>query len=131
MGSASFTRRREAQLRYRASPLRIPAAGGEAKPVTAPVKDTTHLYPAFLPDGQRFLYTQKGGSTPISGFASPYSCGGRRGEARNRARKRYDSSLPGISARWAALPLHAEGRLNSDIGLRLSVFLRRAERRSP
>src|SRR5207249_409656 len=39
--------------------LRVPAAGGEPSPVTeleASRKETSHMYPSFLPDGRHFLY---------------------------------------------------------------------------
>ena len=40
--------------------LRVPAKGGEAKPLTrldASRSETTHHFPSFLPDGRHFLYT--------------------------------------------------------------------------
>ena len=40
--------------------LRVPSKGGEAKPLTrldASRSETTHHFPAFLPDGRHFLYT--------------------------------------------------------------------------
>ena len=40
--------------------LRVGAAGGAANPATSlPGKDWAHLWPSFLPDGRRFLFTAK------------------------------------------------------------------------
>ena len=44
--------------------LGVPATGGEPRPVTTAKSGVDHRYPAFLPDGQHFLYTSLGGSTP-------------------------------------------------------------------
>jgi Tol biopolymer transport system component len=35
---------------------RVPASGGEPTRVTTPTRGDTHLWPSFLPGGQRFLY---------------------------------------------------------------------------
>jgi Tol biopolymer transport system component len=50
---------------------RIPAAGGEAVPVTRldrERKEIAHLRPAFLPDGQRFLYLIRSENPDFSGL---------------------------------------------------------------
>ena len=44
--------------------LSVPAAGGEPRPATTVESGVNHRYPAFLPDGQHFLYTSQGGSSP-------------------------------------------------------------------
>jgi len=44
--------------------LSVPAAGGEPRPVTKAESGVNHRYPVFLPDGQHFLYTSRGGSSP-------------------------------------------------------------------
>jgi Tol biopolymer transport system component len=44
--------------------FRVPAAGGNATPVTTPDRasgETNHRYPWFLPDGRHFLYTANNG----------------------------------------------------------------------
>ncbi len=48
--------------------LRVPAAGGVSTPVTTLDKtqqETAHIWPQFLPDGQRFLYWTRGGKGGI------------------------------------------------------------------
>ena len=45
--------------------LRVPAGGGQAVPATELGPDeTTHDYPDFLPDGRRFVYMARRGTTP-------------------------------------------------------------------
>jgi Tol biopolymer transport system component len=47
---------------------RVPAAGGVSAPVTTIDKaqqETAHIFPQFLPDGQRFLYWARGAKTGI------------------------------------------------------------------
>jgi hypothetical protein len=49
--------------RFGASLYRVPAGGGEARPVTNPnasEQETAHRSPFFLPDGRHFLYTIRG-----------------------------------------------------------------------
>ena len=58
--------------------LSVPAAGGEPRPVTAVESGVNHNYPAFLPDGQHFLYTSQGGSNPGIHVASLDNPVGRR-----------------------------------------------------
>jgi eukaryotic-like serine/threonine-protein kinase len=46
--------------------VRVSASGGATTPVTtldATLGQTNHLWPQFLPDGRRFLYTIRGGAT--------------------------------------------------------------------
>jgi len=50
---------------------RIPAAGGEAAPVTrldSERKEVAHLRPAFLPDGKRFVYLVRSEDSDLSGL---------------------------------------------------------------
>ncbi len=42
----------------------VPASGGEPLALTTVEPGVSHRYPAFLPDGQHFLYTSEGGSNP-------------------------------------------------------------------
>jgi len=42
----------------------VPAGGGEPLALTTVEPGVRHRYPDFLPDGQHFLYTSEGGSTP-------------------------------------------------------------------
>ena len=58
--------------------LSVPAAGGEPRPVTTVESGVDHIFPAFLPDGQHFLYTSQGGSSPGIYVASLDQPGGRR-----------------------------------------------------
>ena len=58
--------------------LSVPAAGGEPRPVTTVEIGVNHRYPAFLPDGQHFLYTSQGGSSPGIHVASLDNPVGRR-----------------------------------------------------
>jgi Tol biopolymer transport system component len=47
---------------------RVPAAGGVSAPLTTLDKsqqETAHIFPQFLPDGQRFLYWARGAKTGI------------------------------------------------------------------
>jgi serine/threonine protein kinase len=45
--------------------LRVAASGGKPEPVTNPAQGSSHHYPAFLPDGKHFLYTQRGSSPGV------------------------------------------------------------------
>ncbi len=54
--------------------VRVPATGGQARPVTMAGEGISHTYPVFLPDGQHFLYTSRGGTNPgiyVASFDSP------------------------------------------------------------
>jgi Tol biopolymer transport system component len=42
--------------------FRVPAGGGEPTRVTSPAPGDSHLWPSFLPDGQRFLYQRAWGA---------------------------------------------------------------------
>jgi serine/threonine protein kinase len=42
--------------------FRIPASGGEAVPLTSLGSNTSHRFPAFLPDGQHFIYLAQRGT---------------------------------------------------------------------
>ena len=65
--------------KYDPGPLRsVPATGGEPVPLTTTEPGERHLYPQFLPDGRRFLYTSTGGSAPGIYVASLDEPAGRR-----------------------------------------------------
>jgi serine/threonine protein kinase/Tol biopolymer transport system component len=46
---------------------RVPATGGESKPVTKPTGGSIHVYPVFLPDGRHFLYLVRSGDESKAG----------------------------------------------------------------
>ncbi len=58
--------------------LSVPATGGELRAVTTAQSGVDHRWPTFLPDGQHFLYSSQGGSSPGIHVASLDNSDGQR-----------------------------------------------------